>query len=141
MCAQVNRYPWLPLLRCCPVGEAIGPRRRQIRELPPEQHGDRRFLPNSVGTNSSWFNTEIGAMPCKRSECLPAKRGDSQMPILQVLLVLIVVGVLLWLVNSYVPMQGTIKSILNAVVVIGVVLWLLNIFGLFHSLSHMRVGT
>jgi len=63
------------------------------------------------------------------------------MPILQVLLVLIVVGVLLWLVNSYVPMQGTIKSILNAVVVIGVVLWLLNIFGLFHSLSHMRVGT
>jgi hypothetical protein len=38
-------------------------------------------------------------------------------------------------------MQGTIKSILNAVVVIGVVLWLLNIFGLFHSLSHMRVGT
>jgi len=63
------------------------------------------------------------------------------MPILQILLVLIVVGVLLWLVNSYVPMQGTIKSILNAVVVIGVVLWLLNIFGLFHSLSHMRVGT
>jgi membrane-bound ClpP family serine protease len=63
------------------------------------------------------------------------------MPILQILLVLIVVGVLLWLVNSYVPMQGTIKSILNAVVVIGVVLWLLNIFGLFHSLSRMHVGT
>jgi len=63
------------------------------------------------------------------------------MPILQILMVLIVVGVLLWLVNSYIPMQGTIKSILNAVVVIGVVLWLLNIFGLFHSFSHMRVGT
>lgn len=63
------------------------------------------------------------------------------MPILQILMVLVVVGVLLWLVNSYIPMQGTIKSILNAVVVIGVVLWLLNIFGLFHSLSHMRVGT
>jgi hypothetical protein len=48
--------------------------------------------------------------------------------------------VLLWLVNSFIPMQGQIKSILNAVVVIAVVLWLLNIFGLFHSLSHIRVG-
>jgi hypothetical protein len=62
------------------------------------------------------------------------------MPLLQILIVLIVVGVLLWLVNSYIPMQGTIKSILNAVVVIGVVLWLLDIFGLFHSLSRIHVG-
>ena len=62
------------------------------------------------------------------------------MPLLQVLMVLIVVGVLLWLVNSFIPMQGQIKSILNAVVVIAVVLWLLNVFGLFHSLSHIRVG-
>jgi hypothetical protein len=63
------------------------------------------------------------------------------MPLLQVLLVLIVVGVLLWLVNNFIPMAGSIKSILNAVVVIVTVLWLLNIFGLFHSLSRMRVGT
>jgi hypothetical protein len=62
------------------------------------------------------------------------------MPILQILLTLIVVGVLLWLVNSFIPMAGSIKSILNAVVVIGVVLWLLNVFGLFHSLSRIRVG-
>jgi hypothetical protein len=62
------------------------------------------------------------------------------MPLLQILVVLVVVGVLLWLVNL-IPMQGTIKSILNAVVVIAVVFWLLNIFGLFHSLSHIRVGT
>jgi amino acid transporter len=62
------------------------------------------------------------------------------MPLLQILVVLVVVGVLLWLVNL-IPMQGTIKSILNAVVVIAVVLWLLNIFGLFHSLSHFRAGT
>ena len=62
------------------------------------------------------------------------------MPLLQILLVLIVVGVLLWLVNSFIPMQGTIKSILNAVVVIAVVLWLLNILGLFHSLSRIHVG-
>jgi hypothetical protein len=63
------------------------------------------------------------------------------MPLLQILIVLVVVGVLLWLVNSYIPMQGAIKSILNAVVVIAVVLWLLNIFGLFHNLSRIRVGT
>ncbi|HKN61241.1 MAG TPA: Thivi_2564 family membrane protein [Candidatus Acidoferrales bacterium] len=63
------------------------------------------------------------------------------MPLMQILVVLIVVGVLLWLVNSFIPMQGTIKSILNAVVVIATVLWLLNIFGLFHSLSHVRIGT
>jgi hypothetical protein len=62
------------------------------------------------------------------------------MPLLQIVLTLIVVGVLLWLVNRFIPMEGSIKSILNAVVVIGVVLWLLNVFGLFHSLSRIRVG-
>jgi len=62
------------------------------------------------------------------------------MPLLQIVMVLIVVGILLWLVNRFIPMQGTIKSILNAVVVIAVVLWLLNIFGLFHSLSRIHVG-
>ena len=62
------------------------------------------------------------------------------MPLLQILLTLIVVGVLLWLVNRFIPMAGSIKSILNAVVVIGVVLWLLDVLGLFHSLSRIRVG-
>jgi hypothetical protein len=62
------------------------------------------------------------------------------MPLIQILLALIVVGVLLWLVNRFIPMASSIKSILNAVVVICVVVWLLNVFGLFHSLSHIRVG-
>lgn len=62
------------------------------------------------------------------------------MPLVNVLLTLIVVGVLLWLVNRYIPMQGTIKGILNAVVVIVVVLWLLNIFGLYHYVSGFHVG-
>jgi hypothetical protein len=61
-------------------------------------------------------------------------------PLIQLVEVLIVVGVLLWLVNRFIPMQGSIKSILNGVVVIAVVLWLLNIFGLFHSLSNVHVG-
>jgi hypothetical protein len=63
------------------------------------------------------------------------------MPLTQILLALIVVGVLLWLVNRFIPMQGSIKSILNGVVVIAVVLWLLNIFGLFRSLPRIHVGT
>jgi hypothetical protein len=62
------------------------------------------------------------------------------MPLLNIVIVLIVVGVLLWLVNRFIPMQGTIKSILNAVVVIVVVLWLLNVFGLFSYFSHISVG-
>jgi hypothetical protein len=62
------------------------------------------------------------------------------MPLIQLVEVLIVVGVLLWLVNRFVPMAASMKSILNAVVVIGVVLWLLNVFGLFHSLSRIHIG-
>ncbi len=62
------------------------------------------------------------------------------MPLLRVLVVLVVVGALLWMVNSFIPMQGTIKSILNAVVVIGTVLWLLNVFGVLHSLTRIHVA-
>jgi hypothetical protein len=62
------------------------------------------------------------------------------MPLLQILSVLIVVGVLVWLVNQFIPMAGSIKSILNGVVVIGVVLWLLDVIGSFHSLSRVRIG-
>lgn len=62
------------------------------------------------------------------------------MPLVQVVMVLVVVGVLLWLVNAFVPMASSIKSILNAVVVIAVVLWLLSAFGLLRSLPRIRVG-
>jgi len=61
------------------------------------------------------------------------------MPLLTIILVLIVVGVLLWLVNNYIPMDGKIKGILNAVVVILVVLWLLQAFGLLGTLGGIRV--
>jgi hypothetical protein len=62
------------------------------------------------------------------------------MPLIQLALILIVVGVLLWLVNSFIPMQRSIKSILNGVVVIAVVVWLLNVFGLLSSITNLRVG-
>lgn len=63
------------------------------------------------------------------------------MPLVQVVTVLLVVGVLLWLVNRFIPIEGTIKSILNGVVIIGVVLWLLNVLGLLSSFPHIRIGT
>jgi hypothetical protein len=62
------------------------------------------------------------------------------MPLLQLLGVLIVVGILLWMVNRFIPMAASIKSILNVVVVICVVFWLANAFGLIHSLSTIHVG-
>ena len=62
------------------------------------------------------------------------------MPLIQIFVALIVVGILLWLVNRYIPMAGSIKSILNAVVVVCVMVWLLNVFGLFQSLLRIRVG-
>jgi hypothetical protein len=62
------------------------------------------------------------------------------MPLIHVVVVLIVVGVLLWLINRFIPMAGSIKTILNAVVVIAVVLWLLNVFGVLGSLPNIRAG-
>ena len=55
--------------------------------------------------------------------------------LIHVIIVLIVVGVILWLVNNYIPMDGKIKSILNAVVVIVVILWLLQAFGLLSGVG------
>jgi hypothetical protein len=62
------------------------------------------------------------------------------MPLIQLVIVLVVVGVILWVINSYIPMQSTIKKILNVVVVIVVILWLLSVFGLIGDLSTIRVG-
>jgi hypothetical protein len=62
------------------------------------------------------------------------------MPLMQVVISLVVVGILLWLVNNFIPMQSNIKSILNGLVVICVVLWLVNLFGLFNSLSRIHIG-
>ena len=61
------------------------------------------------------------------------------MPLLTILLVLVVVGVLLWLVNTYIPMDRKIKNILNVVIVIVVIIWLLKAFGLLDSLKNLTV--
>jgi hypothetical protein len=61
------------------------------------------------------------------------------MPLINLVVVLIVVGVLLWLVNSFIPMDRKIKQILNIVVVIAVVIWLLQVFGVIGSLGNIRI--
>jgi hypothetical protein len=62
-----------------------------------------------------------------------------KMPLLNIVVMLIVVGVGLYLVNRYIPMASSIKSILNVVVVIVVCVWLLRVFGLWNGLSTYRV--
>jgi hypothetical protein len=62
------------------------------------------------------------------------------MDLLSIIVVfLIVVGVILWLVNSFIPMQTTVKKILNVVVIILLILWLLNAFGLFTHLHNIHI--
>ena len=62
------------------------------------------------------------------------------MSLITLVIVLVVVGVVLWLINSYIPMQATIKKILSVVVIIAVVLWLLSAFGVIGSLDTIRIG-
>ena len=63
------------------------------------------------------------------------------MDLVTLVIYLIVVGVLLYLVNTYIPMDGKIKNILNIVVVVAVVLWLLTVFGVLNRMPHIRVGS
>jgi hypothetical protein len=61
------------------------------------------------------------------------------MSLISIVIVLIVVGFLLWLVNNYIPMASSIKTILNAVVVIVVILWVLSAFGIIHGIGNLKL--
>lgn len=62
------------------------------------------------------------------------------MSILTIILVIVIVGVILWAINQYLPMQAGIKKLLNIVVIIILVIWLLNAFGIFGTLENVKVG-
>ena len=62
------------------------------------------------------------------------------MDLISLIIVLVAIGVILWLINTYIPMDEKIKNILNIVVVIAVVIWLLQAFGLLGELSSIRIG-
>jgi hypothetical protein len=66
--------------------------------------------------------------------------GVHDMPLTTVIIAIVAVGVVLWLINRFIPMQGQIKSILNGLVVIVLVLWIGNLYGLFDHLRQFRVG-
>ncbi len=61
------------------------------------------------------------------------------MTLISLIVTLVVVGVILWLINNYIPMDGNIKKILNVVVILVVILWLLTAFGLLGPISTMRI--
>jgi hypothetical protein len=61
------------------------------------------------------------------------------MPLINILIVLVIVGFLLWLVNNYIPMDGKIKKIVNIIVLIVVVIWVLKVFGLLSKLTSIQV--
>jgi cobalamin synthase len=71
---------------------------------------------------------------------LPFPIQERKMPLLNIVVALIVVGVLLYLINRYIPMASSIKSILNVVIVVVVVVWLLQAFGLWTGLRSYRIG-
>ncbi|MHB8174407.1 MAG: Thivi_2564 family membrane protein [Nitrospirota bacterium] len=62
------------------------------------------------------------------------------MSLVHLVIVLVVVGLIMWVINSYIPMQSTIKKLLNVVVVIAVIIWLLSAFGLLNSITGIRIG-
>jgi uncharacterized membrane protein YidH (DUF202 family) len=68
------------------------------------------------------------------------KKRRIAMPLIHVVIVLVVVGVILWLINTYLPMDAKIKTILNVVIVIAVILWLLSAFGVIGALHDIKVG-
>jgi hypothetical protein len=63
------------------------------------------------------------------------------MSLLSIIITIVVVGLLLWAINSFIPMEGRVKNILNGVVIIVLILWLLQAFGILGSLGNVRVGT
>jgi len=62
------------------------------------------------------------------------------MGLLTLILVLVLVGIVMWLINKYIPMDGTIKTILNIAVVVFLIIWLLQAFGLFSGLNDIHIG-
>jgi len=70
---------------------------------------------------------------------LVVNRGNN-MPLLQLVVALVIVGVVLWVINTYIPMNSGIKKILNLVVIVVVVLYLLSLFGVLDSVSRIRIG-
>ena len=73
-------------------------------------------------------------------DCTQKSEKDTHMPLISLVITLVVVGVALWLINQYIPMAASIKSILNIVVVVFVIVWVLQVTGILGGLPNIRVG-
>jgi type IV secretory pathway TrbL component len=69
-----------------------------------------------------------------------SQRKGGNMSLISLIVTLVVIGVILWAVNTYIPMDGKIKNILNIVVVVAVVFWLLSAFGILARMGSVHVG-
>jgi hypothetical protein len=101
-----------------------------------QSHGP---IKNRVSSVAQQFPHHFGKLRWKQI-CIRELIGECEMSLMTVVITICVVGVLLWLINRFIPMQSQIKGILNGVVVIVLVVWLLNAFGLIHYLTQFRVG-
>jgi chromate transport protein ChrA len=70
----------------------------------------------------------------------PGSDWRNDMPLTTVLITIVAAGLLLWIVNRFIPMQGQVKSILNGLVVVVLVIWIANLYGVFQHLNGFRVG-
>lgn len=61
------------------------------------------------------------------------------MTLVQIVVILVVIGLVMWLINTYIPMAGAIKSLLNVVVFVVVLIWLLQNFGLIGNIPGLRI--
>jgi ABC-type multidrug transport system fused ATPase/permease subunit len=129
---------------CLPVSSrscAHFKERRAIDTFRRQSGSDRQANRRGLEAPLSFLRGNNGRSDSRQANRVTVEKRKKIMPLMQIVVALVVVGVLLWLVNAFIPMAGSIKSILNAVVVIAVVLWLLSVSGLLHSLSHIRIGT
>jgi hypothetical protein len=87
--------------------------------------------------NATVFNISSGNGASNRAR---GKNEKAYMPLTTVIITIVAVGLLLWLVNRFIPMQEQVKSILNGLVVIVLILWIANLYGLFDHLRQFHVG-
>jgi hypothetical protein len=98
--------------------------------------GDNRAAEAGILKNLALAGIDVSSFDPRSSH--PA--GVKNVPLVNLVVTLIVVGVALWLINRFIPMASSIKSILNVVVVLVVVVWLLQAVGLWSGISSFRVG-
>jgi len=104
-----------------------------MRPLSAPAHGRGRGIPGILTAGKPAFG-------CRRIGHRLVIEKENYVPLVQFVIVLVVIGVILWLVNTYIPMSQAIKNILNVVVIIAVIIFALDVFGVLGSIMRIRIG-